>query len=246
MIVKTQILLILLLTVHINCQSQITMQWKLNSNKTTAEIAIKNTGSEVWVVPVHQQRLQAFFTDNCEWPRPDLSERYPFLAPTLNVFDVLTDERIETVSSFPYSDLTDFEKFRKRNDSLLVIKNLLLNEWMNKNHLTDKSTARHNVYFIKNLIFLKPQEEVRFEVPFSLFNITRQEDDIHDSYILQKDKNYALNLSICIDEALYHIMSKKQKRKLGRGKLFTGKIESNTLIIKSNNHENPRLRISNP
>jgi hypothetical protein len=85
---------------------------------------------------------------------------------------------------------------------------------------------------MQNLVCLKPKEKKNFTIPLNLRNITNKDNAIHDSYLLEKNKNYTLFLSLQVKGNIYNYLTKAQKQKLKKYELFTGSLESNTIELK--------------
>jgi hypothetical protein len=88
---------------------------------------------------------------------------------------------------------------------------------------------------MNNLLLIKPQEKIIFHVPFNLKNITNRDvGPLQGFYVLDNEKENIGYLSISIDkEAYLKYLTKSQRKKLNRYKLFTGSIKSNKINILS-------------
>ncbi|GAA5084183.1 hypothetical protein GCM10023210_03720 [Chryseobacterium ginsengisoli] len=225
---KFQIFLFLILSNIL--YSQLVVKWELKENNEKAIIKIYNESKQNVIIPIDLKSFQAYFINiynNSEWDK-----KYPFLAFKINVFDKISKNRVEINTSTPYLDISNFEKDRLKLDSITKNYESKINIWKKNNITLSNSEAQLNYYIIENLIYLKPNESLEFSILFDLRNITNQDNAIHYSYILEKNKSYTLFLSLHVKNDVYNYLTSYQKRKLKKYKLFTGSLESNKIELK--------------
>lgn len=215
-----------------NIFSQITVKWQLDLQDQQAKIEIYNQSNKKIALPLDTTSFQAYYKDNYVISRSEWNKDYPFYSFTINACDASTNKRIETHSSAPYIDLSDFEKQRSNIESANEDYNSKISFWKKNNNLTSDLSAEINYYLLHNLMFLQPKETKIFHVPYNLKNITNKDNTVHDSYLLEEDKNYNLFLSLQVKNDIYNYLTPHQKQKLKKYKLFTGSLESNKIEIK--------------
>lgn len=230
-ILKIQ-LFILFIAVSNNLFCQITVKWQLDLDFKQAKIEIYNHSNKKIVLPLDTTSFQAYFKDNYVMSRSEWNKDYPFYSFTINTYDALTNKRMETHSSTPYLDLSDFEKQRSNTESANKDYSSKIDSWKKNNNLKSDLNAEINYYLLRNLMFLQPKETKIFYVPYNLKNITNKDNTIHDSYVLEENKNYTLFLSLQVKNDIYNYLTPHQKQKLKKYKLFTGSLESNKIEIK--------------
>lgn len=231
-ILKIKVFFFLFSIISNNLFCQITVKWKLDLDTHKAKVEIYNDSMEKIAFPLDTKFFQAYFSDNYNVSESNWDRNYPFYSFTINVFDIATQNRLETNSGTPYLDLSDFEKQRANIESINRNYNSKISAWKNKNGLEKDFNAQLNYYLIQNLIFLRPKERKSFSIPFDLKNITNKNNAIHDSYLLEKDKSYVLFLSLQIRNEIYNYLTLPQKQKLKKYKLFAGSLESNKIELK--------------
>jgi hypothetical protein len=214
-----------------NLFSQITVKWQLDFKAQQAKVQIYNDSNEKIAFPLDTKSFQAYFNDNYTISQSDWNRNYPFYSLTINAYDN-AQNRIETNSSTPYLDLSDFEKQRLNIESINKDYNYKINSWKEKNGLKSDFEAQLNYYLMQNLIFLQPKEKKLFSIPFNLRDIANKNNVIHDSYLLEKDKSYTLFLSLQVRNEIYNYLTPSQKHKLKKYKLFEGSLESNKIQLK--------------
>lgn len=230
-ILKMKILFFLIIISN-NFSSQIIVKWEISVKDQQAKVQIYNNSDKKTLFPLDTKSFQAHFSDNYIISQSNWNKDYPFFSFTVNAFNKLTQKRLETNSDIPYLDLSDFEKQKLNIESINKDYNSKINVWKEKNGLKSDLDAQINYYLIKNLVYLKPKEKKNFTIPLNLRNITNKDNAIHDSYLLEKNKNYTIFLSLQVKDDIYNYLTNAQKQKLKEYKLFTGSLESNKIEIK--------------
>lgn len=230
-ILKTNFLFLIIFISSNNFSSQVKVEWQLDTEMKNAYITLYNNSTENIIIPIDKSSLQVYSNDNCYLSQDNWDKSYPSLGLVLNIYESDSQNRAEIDSGFPYLDLENFDELKKKKDSIETIYSQKVDRWKQKNKIQKDNFAQINYYLVNNLIALKPKEKIKISLPFTLRNVTNQKYDQHDSYILMKNKQYYAYLSICIDENNYRYFTSKQKRKLKKYKLFTGKLESNKITL---------------
>lgn len=217
--------------------SQLTLKWELKNNNKQAVISVKNSSDTNIAVPLDIRSLQGYISDNYHELLSEENTKYPFLALRIAIFDSTLNKRLNVEDSVPYLNISTFEENRQKIDAVRKNDQLKLETWKKKNRIINDSEARINHYLFKNIILLKPKENLKFVVAFNLRNITNQEDVTHYSYSLKKNKEYTVFLSLNVEDELYKYLTTAQKQKLKKYNLFKGKIESNAIsFVQDSDH----------
>ncbi|MFS4430656.1 hypothetical protein [Chryseobacterium sp. S90] len=214
-------------------KAQIKINWQLDSQKKIANITLYNESNENIIIPIDTTSLQPYYSDNYNIIQHEWIDQYPFFGLTINIYDNCEQKNVETYLHSEI-DLSEFEKIKIKNDSIKKEFNVKIEKWGKKNNVP-KSDVKINYYIMNNLLLLKPQEKIVFHVPFNLKNITNRDvGPLQGFYVLDNEKENIGYLSISIDkEAYIKYLTKSQRKKLNRYKLFTGSIKSNKINILS-------------
>ncbi|MBO9694441.1 hypothetical protein [Chryseobacterium sp.] len=175
--------------------------------------------------------MQPYYSDNYNIIQHEWIDQYPFFGLTINIYDNFEQKNVETYLHSEI-DLSEFEKIKIKTDSIKKEFNLKIEKWGKKNNIL-KADAKINYYIMNNLLLIKPQEKIIFHVPFNLKNITNRDvGPLQGFYVLDNEKENIGYLSISINkEAYLKYLTKSQRKKLNRYKLFTGSIKSNKIKI---------------
>ena len=81
---------------------------------------------------------------------------------------------------------------------------------------------------------LKSKKSITYLKNFNIndINIGLDIDSSYYYYHLDKNVDYPMFLEICIDEKIYDYLTPKQKEEFKGYKLFSGKIQSNEIMIR--------------
>jgi hypothetical protein len=225
--------IIFVLSIFGQFKAQIKINWQLDSQKKIANITLYNESKENILIPIDTTSLQPYYSDNYNIIQHEWIDQYPFFGLTINIYDNFEQKNVETYLHSEI-DLSEFEKIKIKTDSIKKEFNLKIEKWGKKNNIL-KADAKINYYIMNNLLLIKPQEKIIFHVPFNLKNITNRDvGPLQGFYVLDNEKENIGYLSISIDkEAYLKYLTKSQRKKLNRYKLFTGSIKSNKSNILS-------------
>lgn len=202
----------------------------IDHNKYLLKISISNESNKKLAVPLDIAWFKGYFSpDIC--PKFEDVE-YPYLAPTLLIKDE-KQQYIEAKSvNLGYID----EKYIKNDDDFSSKENekrKLIDNWMKKENINDYSKAMANLYLINNIILMQPKQNFSYEIQLDISEIKYSKfSALHDKYSLEDNNNYNLSLAICIDKNVYDYLTVTQIKKLKKYNLFTGRVESNKVVIK--------------
>jgi len=211
---------------------KISIKEKISNSQFIVKIDINNISSENYIIPIDTTGFKASYPDemcsllNSEYP-------YKYLSPTIILQNNKNKQYME-----PYTRTYDvpeesISRIEKHIDSSLQKRKILINDWVIKENIKDIKTVEKNFYLMENLIALKSKTSFSCEIFIDLFTIKRSELLLnYDSYVLGPNNEYLFSSIICIDKKVYSYLTKKQKKKFKKYKLFSGKIESNKIEIK--------------
>lgn len=212
-------------------KAQLKINWQLDSQEKVANITLYNESNENIIIPLDTTSLQPYYSDNYNIIKHEWIDQYPFFGLTINIYDNFEQKNVETYLHSEI-DLSDLKKIKIKNDSIKKEFNLKMEKWGKKNNVP-KADVKINYYIMNNLLRIKPQEKIVFHVPFNLKNIINR--DVGPSqgfYVLDNEKENIGYLSISINkEAYIKYLTKSQRQKLNRYKLFTSSIKSNKINI---------------
>lgn len=213
------------------CNSQLKIDIKVDSISKQVTISLYNDSPQSIVVPLDKSSLRPYFENICL----DISEYeypYPILGLNTVIREIESGKTLESYasSSMPNNDY-NFKKYIENNikEKNIFIRNV--HKWQKKNQIKNYTWAKFNLYLNKNLIILKPKQEVNFVSHFDLNNITNNLYK-YNFYNLEKGKRYVFSVTLNANECIYSYLTQGQKQKLKNYKLFTGHIESNKIELK--------------
>jgi hypothetical protein len=218
-------------------QSQISINYSIVLKTTDAyqlKINIKNNTDSYYAIPLDIKGFKGYYESEYCGTFDDEEYPYRFFAPTVmlkveNTVDYLFPSSAR--GHIPEGEgaekyITDLQKIA--NKELKEIR-----EWKKKNHFKSNKDALQNRYITKNLLLLKPYEKFSYEIPLNLGNISRTNTSVLYDYYSLGFAKYDLSLHLCITENSYNWLTKQQKEKIKKYKLFTGVIKSNSHIFKA-------------
>jgi hypothetical protein len=202
----------------------------IDHNKYLLRIDITNETNKKLAIPLDTTWFRGYFSSEiC----PKFEEiEYPYLAPTVLIMDK-NQQYIEAHSAnLGYID----EKYIKLDNKFSSKKNkkqILIDNWMKRENISDYSKAVTNLYLMNNIILMQPKQNFSYEIQLDISEIKYSKiSALHDEYPLKIDEKYNLSLAICIDKQVYNYLTPSQIKKLKKYDLFTGKIESNKFEIR--------------
>ncbi|MGH1516142.1 hypothetical protein [Chryseobacterium sp. JK1] len=207
--------------------SQVTMKWEYSVIEKKATVYIYNNNAEDIILPVDLTSLKPYFENQCSID--DYENSYPILGATL----VVENKQGKMIGNIHNNEISDDDHFNimikeiKKNDSIYLN---TLKKWSKKNKIHDRYFMERNYYLSNHLVVIKSKDHINFKVSINFDNITNQKNIYYYYPINWAEKNEGA-LSICVDPSIYHYLTKKQKQKLSAYKLFTGRIESNKVLL---------------
>jgi hypothetical protein len=209
------------------CYSQIKMTWGYSKNNGTAEGYLYNDGNENIVLPLDLTSLKPYFDNQCSM------EDYEFPYPILGMILLIENNNGKLVGNIRNIEISDDRSFneiikeRQNGNNKYVAS---LKTWSDENEFSDLEYAKKNYYLYNSLRVIKPKQKLRFKIGVNFENITNQKNIYYYYPINWTERNEAM-LSICVDQSIYHYLTKKQKSKFKNITFFSGTVKSNKIII---------------
>ncbi len=198
------------------------------------EINLSNNSDYDYIIPIDTANYRYYFPEEtcANFYRlenyPDLgiifkikNEKNEYMDSLLSGFIHLTEEELLAVS-------------KKRKEKERIHREKIKN-WKRKYHIKgDYKNIDINWYLYNQLKVLKSKKSITYLKNFNINEINIDLDTYPSYYYYHLDKNvdYPMFLEICIDEKIYDYLTPKQKEEFKGYKLFSGKIQSNEIMIR--------------
>ena len=197
------------------------------------EINLSNNSDYDYIIPIDTANYRYYFPEEtcANFYRlenyPDLgiifkikNKKNEYMDSLLSGFIHLTEEELLAISE-------------KRKEKERVHREKIKN-WKRKYHI--KGDYKNiNWYLYNQLKVLKSKKSITYLKNFNINNINIGLDINSSSYYyyhLDKNVDYPMFLEICIDEKIYDHLTQKQKEEFKNYKFFSGKIQSNEIMIR--------------
>ncbi|WP_123905653.1 hypothetical protein [Chryseobacterium sp. ERMR1:04] len=203
------------------------VQKKISSGNYLLKLTIINETNDFYALPLDKSGFKAYYlSEYCE-ERNNIDTSYRYFSPTIMIKETSKNELLEASSRMldivddqRYSYMEKVELNKKEREKVIF-------NWMYKNNIDDILSAKRNFYLMNNLLLLKPKENISYNIELDINEILRSDlSTTYDYYILGFN-NYSLSLDMCINKNIYLDLTKSQKIKLKKYKLFSGLIKSN-------------------
>lgn len=226
-----KILFILSLVTSLLYSSQIKfhffIQKKISTGKYLLKLTLTNTTDYFYALPLDKSGFKAYYaSEYCEDPK-NTATSYKYFSPAVMIRETSKNELLEASSRM--LDVVDdqVDKYVKKVEHNKESREKMLLSWKYRNSIDNALGVERNYYLISNLLMLKPKESISYSINLDLNEIFRSDmSTIYDYYVLGFN-NYSLSLNLCINENIYLDLTKDQKIKLKKYKLFSGLIKSN-------------------
>ena len=198
------------------------------------EINLSNNSDYDYIIPIDTANYRFYFPEEtcANFYRlenyPDLgiifkikNEKNEYMDSLLSGFIHLTEEELLAVS-------------KKRKEKERIHREKIKN-WKKKYHIKgDYKNIDINWYLYNQLKVLKSKKSITYLKNFNINEINIDLDTYPSYYYYHLDKNidYPMFLEICIDEKIYDYLTPKQKEEFKGYKFFSGKIQSNEIMIR--------------
>ena len=235
------ILFIVIFFIYNTLFSQISMKVSVFSKKEDdymLKIEVINDSDYDYIIPIDTANYRYYFPEEtcANFYRlenyPDLgiifkiknkkNEYNEYMDSLLSGFIHLTEEELLAISE-------------KRKEKERIHREKIKN-WKRKYHIKgDYKNIDINWYLYNQLKVLKSKKSITYLKNFNINNINIGLDINSSSYYyyhLDKNVDYPMFLEICIDEKIYDYLTPKQKEEFKGYRLFSGKIQSNEIMIR--------------
>ena len=200
--------------------TEYTLQIKLsNESNTNYAIPIDTTGYMVYYSGFQHDNIDGF------------QEKYLKFMPQI----IINEELLEGESSLP-------PRFDDKYISILIqVQNKKrkqyergISKWRHKYKLTgDNLFVNNNKQIFSNIKTIKAGETIIYIKKFSPTKMNYNPlIYTHDYYIMKNDIPYPMSLEIGINSCIYNFLTSEQKEKFKDYKFFSGKIQSNEIMIR--------------
>lgn len=207
--------------------SQIGVSFVMEIDRKSAIVSIENYSTKNYVIPLEMTNLKPFWEveNPCE-----LITYYHAPSHQLSFSLKLTDSKkhkiLEPQNTHVNLNLNFIESDLEKNKNCYTKSEL--KNWQQKFKIKDEAIAALNYYIYNNLIFLKPNQKIKFRVITDLQNISNELYFVY-RYDTKSDTRYKFELSTEINECVYDVLTTEQKEELKDYSFFTGKLKSNEL-----------------
>lgn len=221
----TKFLIILLFPII--TKSQIGVSFFMELDRKSAVVTIENQSSKSYAIPLEITNLKPYWEggNHCETILYYHGPSHQ-LSLSLKLTDSKTDKTLEPQQTYVDLDLEFIEKDLEKNKNCYI--NPDFKNWQQKFKIKDEKAAKLNYYIYSNLIFLKPNQKIKFRVLTDLQNISNELYFVY-RYDTKPDTRYRFEVSTEISNCLYDILTTEQKEELKDYSFFTGKLKSNEL-----------------
>ena len=198
------------------------------------KIEVINDSDYDYIIPIDTANYRYYFPEEtcANFYRlenyPDLgiifkikNKKNEYMESLLSGFIHLTEEELLAISE------KEKEKERIHREK---IKN-----WKRKYHIKgDYKNIDINWYLYNQLKVLKSKKSITYLKNFNIndINIGLDIDSSYYYYHLDKNVDYPMFLEICTDKKIYDYLTPKQKEEFKGYRLFSGKIQSNEIMIR--------------
>ncbi|MCW3167669.1 hypothetical protein OMO38_03925 [Chryseobacterium sp. 09-1422] len=209
-------------------KSQIGVSFFTELDRKSVVVTITNHSSKNYVLPLEMTNLKPYWEgeNSCETLSYYHSQSHQ-LSFSLKLTDSKTNIALEPQDTHVNLDFDFIEKELKKNNDCYNI-NSELKKWQQKFKIKDQKAAELNYYIYNNLIFLKPNQKIKFRLLTDLQNISNELYFVY-RYDTKPDKRYRFELLIEINNCAYDILTPEQKEEMKDYSFFTGKLQSNKL-----------------
>lgn len=204
------------------------------NNLKYLDIDIYNNSNEVYIIPLDTLDLRPF--DNYyKWKNFDNAEIiYGSLSLTLFVKEKNDIDYLSAIFKSPHIDEQKLNQMEKQFSIESKLKSKKLEKWRKKNKIDNGINVEKNFYLVNNLIIIKPKQKLT--IHRKIDNEFRQE--ILRSYILdyiyamKGNTDYEIFIQLDVPQDINKFLTKKQRKKIKKFKIFEGQVKSNLIPFK--------------
>ena len=237
-LIMRNILFIVIFFIYNTLFSQISMKVSVFSKKEDnymLKIEVINDSDYDYIIPIDTANYRYYFPEETCTNFYRL-ENYPDLGIIFKIKNKKNEYMDSLLSGFIH--LTEEELLaisEKRKEKERIHREKIKN-WKRKYHIKgDYKNIDINWYLYNQLKVLKSKKSITYLKNFNINDINIGLDINSSSYYyyhLDKNVDYPMFLEICIDKKIYDYLAPKQKSEFKGYKLFSGKIQSNEIMIR--------------
>lgn len=232
---KKRIILCIILFSQI-LHAQINMELKIIDEKKTSygssytlQIVLINESKYNYIIPIDTTGYKIYtLNDRC-----DNFYRYGDF-PDLGIIPMIkndNDNFMEGISGMPSFDMKDLDSIIINRKEKERIHKEEIKNWKKKYHIKGEyKNADINWYLYNQLKILVPGKKFTLIKNFSSMWWLSPTSFYY--YWLKENIDYPMFLEICIEEKIYDYLTPKQKEEFKGYKFFSGKIQSNEIMIR--------------
>lgn len=196
------------------------------------EISLTNNSDKEVTFPLDTLSYAVPYTDKIDQyynnPEDFISE--PDIFNTLGIYPMIHQNnqfKEQELATDPfYEEAQLVEKAQIANLRLEEV-----NNWKKSRKIDDQLFAVYNWYLLKNMISIKPHQEIKYKIHFNPFSkMLHLLGYLEFYYGLKPKATYEVTFKIILNKNLYQFLTKEDKEKCPN--LFTGVISSKTMTFK--------------
>lgn len=199
----------------------------IDNDKYILKVNFANLSAENYAIPIDTTGFRAYYS-----PQICNKVEYPdkYFAPVLFFKEEKSETYIQANSgSYDIYEMNS-ENLEKQARIKLQKRKDKIKNWMFKKQLENFEEAEENYNIIKNIVFLKPEQNFSYETLLDLSDIRRSDISLnHDRYSLDKKTDYYFSLSVCIDKNIYKVLTSKQIKQHKDYRFYDGRLDSNII-----------------
>lgn len=213
-------------------QHQIVSNQEIKNKGHILEITLYNNSDKEVVLPIDTLSYAIPYTDkiNQYYDNPENIISNPDVLNALGIYPIIYQN-----NQFKEQELADDpfyeEQSLEEKSQILKLRLEKINDWKKSKKIDDQLSANYNWYLLKNMITIKPHQEIKYKIHFNPFSKMLHSLGYQEFYYrLKPNATYEATFKIILNKKLYQFLTKEDKEKYPN--LFTGVISSNTMTFK--------------
>ena len=237
-LIMRNILFIVIFFIYNTLFSQISMKVSVFSKKEDdymLKIEVINDSDYDYIIPIDTANYRYYFPEETCTNFYRL-ENYPDLGIIFKIKNKKNEYMDSLLSGFIHLTEEELLAISEKEKEKERIHREKIKNWKRKYHIKgDYKNIDINWYLYNQLKVLKSKKSITYLKNFNINNINIGLDINSSSYYyyhLDKNVDYPMFLEICIDEKIYDYLTPKQKEEFKGYRFFSGKIQSNEIMIR--------------
>ena len=237
-LIMRNILFIVIFFIYNTLFSQISMKVSVFSKKEDdymLKIEVINDSDYDYIIPIDTANYRYYFPEETCTNFYRL-ENYPDLGIIFKIKNKKNEYMDSLLSGFIHLTEEELLAISEKEKEKEKIHREKIKNWKRKYHIKgDYKNIDINWYLYNQLKVLKSKKSITYLKNFNINNINIGLDINSSSYYyyhLDKNVDYPMFLEICIDEKIYDYLTPKQKEEFKGYRFFSGKIQSNEIMIR--------------